>query len=520
MNHDALARLATNAADDAGPGVVIGIYRGGELTDHAASGMASVELRSPVDVRTRFDIASMSKQFTATAALLLARDGRISLDDDIRTHLPELRLANAVTIAQCLQHTGGLREWLQLTAITGRSLTRITQAQTLEFVAGLIDLDTEPGTAFSYSNTGYVLIASLVHRLTGHTLGEFTADRLFAPLGMRRTLFREDSRAVLPDLAYGYSASEGALLRADSEECAVGDGGLVTSVSDLAPWFRFLRDGDVIGRDIRDALIHTRPTRRDGTLAPYALGISHAAIGGIPMIGHAGAVAGYRSQLLYLPDLDLGVAVFTNSSGVDAGAVAAATARLAADIPEEITPGAVDGRHLAPGLADWWILPGDDEWIRTEALPDGALRMTGLQSGRFTLAADGRWYSDDRETGLRLLFDADRVEVGMAFRPGRELSFRRCTGPEDGLPIPAGVYLSSELGTLATIRQDGGFRLGLELTGVLQPGPDGTFRAGPAALRADGDDLQVSLLGARRVRFLRQPDETTAVGLPRGLDTP
>lgn len=518
MNHDALAQLATKAAGDAGPGIAIGIYRGGELVDHAASGMASVELSSPVDVDTRFDIASMSKQFTAAAALVLARDGRLSLDDDIRVHLPELRLARAVTIAQCLQHTAGLREWLQLTAITGRSLTRISQDQTLDFVAGLTDLNTEPGTAFSYSNTGYVLVASLVHRVTGRTLGEYTAERLFAPLGMQRTLFREDSRAVLTGLAYGYSTTDGALLRADSEECAVGDGGLVTSVRDLAPWFRFLRDGDVIGRDIRDALVETRPMRPDGRLAPYALGISHATIGGMPMIGHAGGVAGYRSQLLYLPDLDVGVAVLTNSSGVDAGAVAGAAARLAAAIPEEIVTAVIDGRHLAAACAGWWILPGDDEWIRTAALPDGTLRMTGLQSGDFSLADDGHWYADDRETGLRLLFDADRLEVGVASRPGRELSFRRCIAPDAGRPIPVGVYLSPELGTLVTIRPDGGFRLGLELTGVLEPGPDGTFRAGPAALRADGDDLQVSLLGASRMRFLRQPDETAAVGLPRGLD--
>lgn len=259
MDTDAIAQLVSRFASPTGPGLAVGVYRGGVLVTQATAGLASVEFGVPIDERTRFDIASMSKQFAATAVLLLARDGLVSLDDDIRAHLPELRLEAPVTIAQCLQHTGGLREWLALAAIAGRSLTRITQDQTLEFVSGLSTLDFLPGTAFRYSNTGYVLAASLVHRVTGRTLGEFAAERIFRPLGMHRTLFREDSRAVLPEFAYGYESVDDRVLRADSEECAVGDGGLVTSLSELGPWFRFLRDGDVLGEDIRDTLVDSPP---------------------------------------------------------------------------------------------------------------------------------------------------------------------------------------------------------------------------------------------------------------------
>lgn len=518
MDTHALAQLAIDAAGDAGPGVVIGIYRGGELTHHASAGMASVELSAPVHERTRFDIASMSKQFTATAILLLARDGLLALTDDIRAHLPELRLSTPVTIAQCLQHTGGLREWLQLTGIAGRSLTRITQNQTLAFVSGLTELNFPPGTAFSYSNTGYVLAASLVQRLTGRTLGEFTTERLFAPLGMHRTLFREDSLAVLDDFAYGYATVGDRLLRADTEECAVGDGGLATSVSELGPWFRFLRDGDVIGADIRDALVDSTPVFPDGSRGTYALGIYHATLGGSPMVGHAGGVLGYRSQLFYLPEHDLGVVALTNHSAVDARLVALDAARLATGIAEDVPPSPVAGTVDASAHAGWWLMPGADEAVHTEARDDGTLELSGLQSGRFTLAEDDWWYADDAEGGLRLRVEGDDLRVGIAAWPGRDMIFQRCSAPDENLPIPSGVYESPELGTLATIHDDGAFQLGLELTGRLEPGAGGTLRAGPASLRTEGDDLLLSLFGAERLRFVRQPADTTIVGVPRGLD--
>ncbi|WP_407360256.1 serine hydrolase domain-containing protein [Microbacterium sp. LBN7] len=519
MDTDAVARLVSRYAAPTGPGLAVGVYRGGVLVSQFTAGLASVEFGVPIDEHTRFDIASMSKQFAATAVLLLARDGLVSLDDDIRTHLPELRLETPVTIAQCLQHTGGLREWLALAAVAGRSLTRITQDQTLEFVSGLSTLDFPPGAAFRYSNTGYVLAASLVHRVTGRTLGEFAAERIFRPLGMHRTLFREDSRAVLPGFAYGYESIDDRVLRADSEECAVGDGGLVTSLSELGPWFRFLRDGDVLGEDIRDTLVDSAPVFPDGSAGPYAYGIYHADLGGESTIGHAGAVAGYRSHLCYLPDHDLGVVVLANHSAVRATVIANAVARLAVSVPEAPVPAPAHDTESARAAAGWWIMPGADESMRTEARLDGTLTLSGFQSGRFTLAEDGCWYGEDRDEGLQLLIDGDRLVLRVHMRPGRDLTFERCAAPDASTPPPAGTYLSPELGTLVLIEPDGRFRLGLDIAGEVEAGPDGTFLVGPASVRRDGDDLRLGIFGVDGLRFVRQPEGTALVGVPRGLDT-
>lgn len=519
MDTDAIAHLVSRYAAPTGPGVAVGVYRGGVLVSRFAAGLASVEFGVPVDEHTRFDIASMSKQFAATAVLLLARDGLIGIDDDIRAHLPELRLETPVTIAQCLQHTGGLREWLALAAVAGRPLTRITQDQTLAFVSGLREVDFPPGAAFRYSNTGYVLAASLVHRVTGRTLGAFAEERIFRPLGMHRTLFREDSRAVLPQFAYGYESVGDHMLRADSEECAVGDGGLVTSLSELGPWFRFLRDGDVLGEDIRDALVDSTPVFPDGSTGPYAYGVYHADLGGERTIGHAGAVVGYRSHLTYLPDHDLGIAVLANHSGVRATVIANAVARIAADIADPPVPAPAADTEPARAASGWWIMRGADASMRTEARLDGTLTLSGLQSGLFTLAEDGCWYGDDREEGLQLLIDGDQLALRVDMRPGRDLMFERCAAPDAASTPPAGSYLSPELGTLAIIEPDGRFRLGLDIAGTIEPGPDGAFLAGPASIRRDGDDLLLGIFGVDGMRFVRQPDGTTLVGVPRGLDT-
>ncbi|MFC7714002.1 serine hydrolase domain-containing protein [Nonomuraea recticatena] len=214
-----------------------------------------MEFGVPVDEHTRFDIASASKQFTAACVLLLEREGKLGLDDDVRTHVPELSLETPVTLRQCLQHTGGLPEWYSLQALTGVPLAEMTEQRLLEVLTGIRRTTFEPGTAFSYSNTGYVLAAVVINRVTNSSLAEFARKRLFEPLGMADSLFRDDASVPLDRLAYGYANAQGEPRRADTQESAVGDGGLVTSVAGLAPWFGFLADGRVLGTDLRDRLL-------------------------------------------------------------------------------------------------------------------------------------------------------------------------------------------------------------------------------------------------------------------------
>jgi hypothetical protein len=181
------------------------------------------------------------------------------------------------------------------------------------------------------------------------------------------------------------------------------------------------------------------------------------------------------------------------------------------------SPRPVASQTASPAPEGWWIMPGADAWLRTETRPDGTVTVTGMMEGVYAATDDGFWYDTDADGGYRLRFDGDEVRLGMEIRPWRDFVFRRCAAPDTSVPTPAGVYLSPELRTLASIRDDGTYQLGLDLAGRLEPGPDGTHLAGPAALRADGDDLLVSMLGAERIRFVRQPEGTAPVGVPLGL---
>ena len=152
---------------------------------HAAAGLAVVEHDIPIGMDTVFDIASASKQFTAACLVLLQRDGMLSLDDDIRAHLPELLLPVPVTLRQCLSHTGGLREYLALCDLAGIPTAGMDEARLMTLLAGQTGLNFPAGTGWSYSNTGFVLAAAVVRRLTGTSLPGFAAERLFGPLGTR-----------------------------------------------------------------------------------------------------------------------------------------------------------------------------------------------------------------------------------------------------------------------------------------------------------------------------------------------
>lgn len=512
-----LVQLVRGVAGPGRPGIAIGLYRDGQLVEHAEAGEASVEFGVPIDVDTRFEIASMSKQFTAAAVLLLCRDGVLSLGDDIRTHLPELSLREPVTVAQCLEHTGGLREWLSSADIAGLSMTRITQDQALAFIAGFTELNFAPGAEFAYSNTGYALAASLVRRVTGRTLGEFAEERIFAPLGMTRSSFREDSSAVIPRLAYGYMAEGDVITRADTEECAVGDGGIVTSVADLAPWFGFLHDGRVLGADIRGGLLQ-RGVLNDGTEHPYARGLYHVDIADRAAFGHAGGARGYRSQLLFVPGENLGVAVLTNSSAVDPVALSARALGQALGSPDAERPEFLVDAEAAAALAGHWIDRSTDEGLTLELADGGHLRSSGaLPGGDFALTAEGSWHALGDLAPMRLRADGATLEATSPLRPGRGSVFERCDGPDPSAPLPVGLYRSPELGTYAIVTTEAALDLGLSYTGRLEPAPDGAFSAESFTVRADGDDLVVTGWGARRIRFVRQAEADGARGIPAGL---
>ncbi|MEV0585242.1 serine hydrolase domain-containing protein [Nonomuraea sp. NPDC050310] len=498
-----------------GPGLAVGVYSGGQALHTSTRGAATVEFGVPIDAHTRFDIASISKQFTATCLLLLAADGKVRLSDDVRTHLPELRLEVPVTLGQCLRHTGGLPEWYALHAVTGVPLRGLDEDRLLRLLAGIRRTLFEPGSAFSYSNTGYILAAAVIRRAGGLSLAAFARERLLGPLGMDDSVFRDDASLPLPRLAFGYTG-EGR--RADTEESAVGDGGLVTSVADLAPWFGFLADGRVLGSEVREALLE-RTVLADGTVLPYAQGICHLDAQGLRGYGHAGGMPGYVSNLVHLPDSGLGVAVLTNHSGLDPVGLSLSLARTlgAPSVPSPASrPVASPAPVRRADLVGHWRDPQTEATLSIEAAPDDAISVTGPGELTLTAGDDGRWHETGVAVGAWLTLEDGRLLLGDDRSIRWPTAFVPCDPPGSGTP-PEGVWLNDEFGVLAVLRK-GELRVGLTYAAPVAPAPAGAWRAGAFSFRvADSGDLLLDGPGLRGLRFAVQPEDTVAVGIPPGL---
>src|ERR1043165_9688876 len=195
------------------PGLAIAVVRNGKVILRRGYGLANIEHRAPITPSTVFDLASLSKQFTGLAVAMLAVEGKIKLSDDIRKYIPELPdFGRPITIAHLAHHTSGLRDWASALSVAGwRPDDPITFKQILTMAYNQRSLNFEPGAEYLYSNTGYVLLAELVQRVTGRSFREWTDEHIFRPLGMTSTHVREDYNEVIPNRAYGYArAPDGA----------------------------------------------------------------------------------------------------------------------------------------------------------------------------------------------------------------------------------------------------------------------------------------------------------------------
>lgn len=298
------------------PGCAVGVYRGGTMVHSGAFGMANLEFDVPITTRTAFDIGSTSKQFTAASLVLLAEEGKLSLDEDVRKHLPEMpNYGTRMTVRQLLNHTSGLRDYNGLLSMAGFHRGDVTTTdEALALIVRQKRTNFVPGTQHLYSNSGHFLASVILQRATGQPLREFARQRIFEPLGMRSTVFRDDHRLIVPQRAVGYSPSKGNGYRIDvSNWEQVGDGGLLTTVEDLAKWAANLESGTVGGKALVDAL-HTRSALSDGSAIDYTIGLQHGTDRGRAFVEHGGRWGGYVSHFRSFPDHRLAVAALCNNA--------------------------------------------------------------------------------------------------------------------------------------------------------------------------------------------------------------
>ena len=310
------------------PGCAVAVVQEGQLVLSDGYGLANLDHRIPLRSTSVFRIASVSKQFTAAAILLLAQEGALSLDDDVRRFLPELpEFDRQITVGDLIHHTSGLRDYLVLLTLAGVPITdEVTDVQVLDLVSRQEELNFPPGEEFLYSNTGYVLLAEIVERASGQTLREYTDERLFRPLGMQQTHFHDDAYEVVPERATGYAVEGGGYKEALLRMSVVGDGGLYTSVRDLARWESVFvgplpSQGDPrygLARTLREGMTRL-DHRAGGSRINYGFGTYRSALGRLETVEHSGSFAGYEANVIRVPSEQTSIIVLCNVSS--AGAV-------------------------------------------------------------------------------------------------------------------------------------------------------------------------------------------------------
>lgn len=308
--------LAKVSIED-GPGGALGVVVNGELVYAEGFGFANLDYEIPNTADSVFGIASCTKQFTATAAILLAFDGKIDLDADIRTYLPELALRERVPVRRLMTHTSGLQDYSEL-QILGRGrdeLHTYTPAQINHLVNATTSLTFQPGERELYSNTNYLLLARIIERVSGQSLREFAQERIFEPLGMTSTFFLDETREVVPRRATGYRRGGDAFitgLNAHAENL-VGAGGVNSSVRDLAKWMtNFMSPSPALGGTrLIDEL--TRPGMlNDGTALRTGNGVMLGTMHSQRWVEHAGHSNVGNSLLSWWRDADVAFIVLTN----------------------------------------------------------------------------------------------------------------------------------------------------------------------------------------------------------------
>jgi len=472
------------------PGCAVGVAKDGRTVFAAGYGMADLERRVPVSHDTIFESGSVAKQFTAAAVLLLAKEGKLSLDEPMRKYLPELRdYGSVVTIRQVLSHISGLREWRPLAAYSGipEGTKVFSNEDLLELAALQRGLNFDPGSRYSYSNTGFNLLPILAGRvLGGETFQRYTERAMFAPLEMRETRWRDDFRAVVPRRALAYGTRGGEWVQQTPIENIFGAGGLLTTVGDLLKWNENFAHANVGGREFVEAQ-QIPATLTGGKTIGYAAGLMVGERDGLREVAHSGATGGYRTWLGRYPEKAVSVAVLCNSAQANPTELGRETARIWTKVPRAgVAKGAFFADPEKTKALTGMYRNSQDHGATNVVWRDGALHLE--PGGELVPAAPGRFVAP---SGSRFVFESDR-----RFRlaaPTGDVWFEKVEPAAPtlaDLAALAGEYRSAETRSPVFVAADGG---GL------------TLRVGgakPAVLKPTYKDA-FSLPGGDTVRFLR-----------------
>ena len=508
----------------ASPGCAVGVSENGQVVHTRGYGMANLEHGIRIWPTTVFESGSVAKQFTAAAIALLAQDGKLSIDDPARQYVPELPdFGTPILIRHLLAHTSGLRSQWSMLTLAGRPPGEAvhTVPEILELVSHYRELNFRPGDEFLYNNTGFTLLGVIVERVSGKTLQAFSQERLFGPLGMTRTQWRDDFTTVVPNRATAYRPMPDGTFRANMPFTnVIGNGGLLTTVGDLLTWNENLDRPRVGGQDLADRL-QTRGRLNDGFETEYGQGLYVTQYRGVREVSHGGTTAGYLTFLARFPDQGLSVAVLCNTSGTN-------PSRYAHEIADIMLEGKLKGVPVVRRVAVPPEVLARIAGVYRETATDAVLRLAWdpkaqvLRAGSQALVptGDGELHSQDGSRRFWLEYGWPETVVLSPLKESsergkpRRWDLQRPFTPDAAqLREFAGDYASEELGVTYTCYVDGGrlklrFRPARRLT--LEPAFRDAFEADGNTIRftrsPEGpvDGLRIYAGRARHVRFVRR----------------
>ncbi|MEO8450805.1 MAG: serine hydrolase domain-containing protein [Gemmatimonadota bacterium] len=485
------------------PGCALGIYHDGAIAYQKGYGMADLTFDIPITPATLFDIGSTSKQFAAASIVLLANDGRIALSDDVRKYIPELPdYGTTITIDHMLRHTSGLRDYNGLLFLAGFKYEDATDDDdALRLIALQKATNFGPGSKWDYSNTGFFLLSVIVKRVTGKNLAEFAKERLFVPLGMTKTNFRNDHTVILKARATAYDPAESGGYQIDmSNWDQLGDGAINTNVIEMAKWDENFYTGKVGGRPLIDKL-YQRGTLSTGDSLSYARGLFVDTYRGVRRIHHGGAWAGYRAMLMRFPEQHVSVATLCNRSDANTTKLAEGVADVvlgnvfkaaerkvvAASGSPKTTNGASSGDVTR--FAGVYFSEAEQSVVHIDQ-KDGKLEL-GFSGAKIPLkpAGENRFEADGFPVAIA--FTGDEMEMWIAKESrGKLQKVSPVTLTASDWNQLAGTYYSPELDTSWKLEvKDGKATLGGRSVGhnPLEPAFADAFSSGPGFVRFTRD---------------------------------
>ena len=508
---------------DGRPGAVAAVVDNGELAHVHTVGMANLSHGVPWQRGTISNIGSVTKQFTAMGVLTLQAQGKMSLDDDIRTHIPELRdFGTPVTIRNLLNHTGGYREIYNLLPIGGhQGEDAFSRERAIAIVQRQPELQAPPNTEWNYNNTGYILVSLAIERASGQSFADYMRDNVFQPLGMVDTRVKMVQGELIPGSAQGYSPEAGGGYRTTRDlASSAGAGGVYTTVDDLTRWMLNYRDATVGGPEAIEA-IATTAVLESGDSTGYGLGLGLGEQRGRTLYTHTGGDVSHRAYLSYYPELESGVILMSNNAAFDlsvGGEIGemffaehfdeAEGEDEAEDDAEADADDAADESAGDEGMSDARKLAIRGDWVletqgitlaMTVAVEDGDVFVDVQGQGRTAARPTSDSTLEIASVSAEFTFDFDAdgtTSTGTLVQSGLEISMRRVERDglaEEDLAAYVGRYYSEELETFYEVAVEDG---GLVLSHIEM--------AEPLAMQhTDGDEFSTELIFLNTIAFER-----------------